>query len=122
MATFVPICAVGDLAPGTGKTVTVEGKELAVFNVDGTYHVIDNECPHRGGPVCQGGLFGQVIEPIAEDGTVRLLEYQPDRLNIVCPWHGYEYDVRTGINVGNRALRLRKVDVRVADGKVYVRP
>jgi len=54
MPTFVPCCTVGEIAPGTGKTVTAGGKELAVFNVEGTFHVIDNECPHRGGPLGEG--------------------------------------------------------------------
>ena len=58
MSTFVKACAASEIAPGTGKTVAVEGKELALFNVDGTFHAIDNECPHRGGPLAEGELEG----------------------------------------------------------------
>ena len=78
MPTFVPCCAVGDLAPGTGKTVTAGGKELAVFNVEGTFHVMDNECPHRGGPLGEGELEGCLL---------------------TCPWHAWQFDVRTGESV-----------------------
>ena len=78
MPTFVPCCAVGEIAPGTGKTVTAGGKELAVFNVEGTFHVIDNECPHRGGPLGEGELEGCLL---------------------TCPWHAWQFDVRTGESV-----------------------
>jgi nitrite reductase/ring-hydroxylating ferredoxin subunit len=78
MPSFVPCCAVGDIAPGTGKTVTAGGKELAVFNVEGTFHVIDNECPHRGGPLGEGELVGCIL---------------------TCPWHAWQFDVRTGESV-----------------------
>ena len=78
MPTFVPCCAVGEIAPGAGKTVTAGGKELAVFNVEGTFHVIDNECPHRGGPLGEGELEGCLL---------------------TCPWHAWQFDVRTGESV-----------------------
>jgi nitrite reductase/ring-hydroxylating ferredoxin subunit len=78
MPTFVPCCAVGDIASGTGKTVTAGGKELAVFNVEGSFHVIDNECPHRGGPLGEGELEGCLL---------------------TCPWHAWQFDVRTGESV-----------------------
>ena len=78
MATLVTLCATADVAPGTGKTLTVEGKELAVFNVDGTFHVIDNECPHRGGPLGEGELEGCLL---------------------TCPWHAWQFDVRTGESI-----------------------
>ena len=78
MPTFVQCCAVGEIAPGTGKTVTAGGKELAVFNVEGTFHVIDNECPHRGGPLGEGELEGCLL---------------------TCPWHAWQFDVRTGESV-----------------------
>ena len=78
MPTFVPCCTVGEIAPGTGKTVTAGGKELAVFNVEGTFQVIDNECPHRGGPLGEGELEGCLL---------------------TCPWHAWQFDVRTGESV-----------------------
>jgi 3-phenylpropionate/trans-cinnamate dioxygenase ferredoxin component len=78
MVTLVPVCATSDVAPGTGKTVSVQGKELAVFNVDGTFHVLDNECPHRGGPLGEGELEGCLL---------------------TCPWHAWQFDVRTGDSV-----------------------
>ena len=78
MPSFVTACGIGDVAPGTGKTVTVAGKEVAVFNVDGTFHAIDNECPHRGGPLGEGELEGCLL---------------------TCPWHAWQFDLRTGESV-----------------------
>ena len=78
MPTFVSLCATADIAPGTGKTIAAHGKELAVFNVDGTFHAVDNECPHRGGPLGEGELEGCLV---------------------TCPWHAWQFDVRTGESV-----------------------
>lgn len=75
MPTFVRACAVADVPPGSGKTVTVAGKELALFNVDGAFYAIDNECPHRGGPLGEGELEGCVV---------------------TCPWHAWQFDLRSG--------------------------
>src|SRR5262245_65664365 len=75
MSTFVKACAASEIAPGTGKTVTVDGKDVALFNVDGTFHAIDNECPHRGGPLGEGDLEGCIV---------------------TCPWHAWQYDITTG--------------------------
>ncbi|MGE3988754.1 Rieske (2Fe-2S) protein [Pseudorhodoplanes sp.] len=110
-----------DFEDNSKIVVAVGKKEVGVFRKGDEFFAYENLCPHRRGPVCQGGLFQHVIEPIAEDGSVRTLDYRPGQTNIVCPWHGYEYDVSTGENVGNPALRLRKIELRIADGRVYVR-
>ncbi|MBI4613228.1 MAG: non-heme iron oxygenase ferredoxin subunit [Planctomycetes bacterium] len=64
-----------DVRPGTGKAVEVGGRTIALWNVGGTFHAIDDECTHVGGPLSEGELDGT---------TVR------------CPWHGAEFDVTTG--------------------------
>ena len=99
MANFVKAAQVTDVPPGTGRCVTVGGKELALFNVGGTFHVIDNTCLHRGGPLAEGEL----------DGTV-----------VTCPWHGWQYDVTTGVNVMDDAERVQRYDVRIEDGEVLI--
>jgi nitrite reductase/ring-hydroxylating ferredoxin subunit len=64
----------------------------------------------------------RVVEPVQSDGTVRALQYHADDTHIVCPWHGYEYNVRTGEHPGHATLKLRKASVIVRDGGVYVTP
>ena len=101
MSTFVKACAVADVQPGTGKTITVEGKELALFNVDGTFYAVDNECPHRGGPLGEGELEGCVV---------------------TCPWHAWQFDLSTGesitddMSVVRHETRIEGDDVLVAVG------
>jgi len=98
MPSFVTACAIGDVAPGTGKTVTVGGKEVAVFNVDGTFHAIDNECPHRGGPLGEGELEGCLL---------------------TCPWHAWQFDIRTGESVTDDS-RVAVYPCKVEGGQVVV--
>lgn len=78
MPSFVKACAATDIAPGTGKMVTLEGKEIAIFNCDGTFRAIDNECPHRGGPLAEGDLEGCLV---------------------TCPWHAWQFDITTGESI-----------------------
>ena len=80
MAKFVKAASVGAVPPGTGKCVEVNGKEIALFNVEGKFHAIDNTCLHRGGPLGEGEI----------DGTT-----------VTCPWHGWQYDILTGKNIGD---------------------
>lgn len=105
-----------------GRKVICHGPhEVGVFHVDGSFVAWRNECAHQGGPICQGRLFPKVEEPLSPERTVHGLRYVDGSLHIVCPWHGYEYDVRTGRNSANEQLRLKKVDVLVKEGAVYVR-
>ena len=80
MANLVRAASVGEIPPGTGKCVTVNGKEIALFNLDGKFHAIDNTCLHRGGPLGEGEVDGATV---------------------TCPWHGWQYDIPTGKNVGD---------------------
>jgi nitrite reductase/ring-hydroxylating ferredoxin subunit len=96
----VRVAAVGRVPPGTGAIVSAEGATLAIFNVGGTYHAIDNACPHRGGPLGEGDLRGKVV---------------------TCPWHGWDWDVTTGANVNNPGVRIGCYPVTVSEGALYVR-
>ena len=96
--------------------------EIGIFLVDGELQAWHNECAHRGGPVCQGRVLKRVVEPVASDGTVRTLQYHAEDTHIVCPWHGYEYNIRTGEHPGHAAFKLRKAGVSVRNGEIYVVP
>jgi nitrite reductase (NADH) small subunit len=106
----------------TGRLLLKCGEaEIGVFLVDGEFYAWHNECAHRGGPVCQGRIMQRVVEPVLSDGTVRTLQYHADDTHIVCPWHGYEYNIRTGCHQGNSRIRLRKAEMTIRDGEIYVR-
>ena len=69
------LMGVNDLPEGSGRVVPVGGQDVAVFRIGGKYYATENQCLHRGGPLGQGELRGQTV---------------------VCPWHGWRYDVATG--------------------------
>ena len=72
---FERAAAVAELAPGQGKTVQLRGREYALFNLDGEYYALDNECPHRDGPLGDGEIEGDTV---------------------LCPWHAWQVNIRTG--------------------------
>lgn len=78
MPKTVIIAKSSDLAPGQGKSIEVEGKTVALFNVGGTFHAIDDSCTHRGGPLGKGELAGEVV---------------------TCPLHGATFNVTSGKNL-----------------------
>jgi nitrite reductase/ring-hydroxylating ferredoxin subunit len=114
------VCRSDELEDGDRRVMSCDGIEVGVFKVDGQLVAWHNECPHRQGPVCQGRIYRRVLEPIDSDGTVRALAYDENVTNIVCSWHGYEFDLKTGVNQGHGKLRLRKVKLEEKDGNVYV--
>ena len=103
------------------KVAKASGVEIGVFRVGDEVFVWRNVCAHQGGPVCQGRIFAKVLEILDEDRASRGFRYSEDELHIVCPWHGYEYDVRTGRNSGHSGLKLTPVESFVRDRCVYVR-
>ena len=85
------VCKTSELPPGEVKITEVKGIEIGVYNVDGDYYALHNLCPHRGAPLCEGRITGLMKGP--EPGT-----YEIERKGeiIRCPWHGYEFDIKTG--------------------------
>jgi nitrite reductase (NADH) small subunit len=102
------------------KVIAFDRFEVAVFKLDGEFFAYLNHCPHMGGPVCQGKMIAKVDEIIADDRTSKGMAFSKTRMHIVCPWHGYEFDIRTGVHPGNARARLRKVPVVVSEGDVIV--
>ena len=95
----VRVAKISEVPPGQGCVVQAGAKSLALFNVDGSYHVIDNTCPHRGGPMGDGELDGRLA---------------------ICPWHGWRWDVTTGANANNPSVRIACYPTRIENGDVYV--
>ncbi|TMA12251.1 MAG: Rieske 2Fe-2S domain-containing protein [Deltaproteobacteria bacterium] len=99
MADFVKVCKKSDLPEGRGRTVDVNGKPVAIFNVDGNFCAISDTCMHRGGPLGEGELDGKIV---------------------VCPWHGWRYDVTTGVNELNPSISVQKYQVKVEGDDLLV--
>jgi len=97
---FATVARVGDIPSGKARQVTVDGRWVALFHIDDTYHAVDNLCLHRGGPLCEGVLAGHVV---------------------TCPWHGWQFDVRTGELVQDPSVGVSRHDTRVVGDEVQVR-
>ena len=80
-----------EISPGERKLVSVRGRDVVVFNVKGEYLALLDRCPHQGGSLCRGKLVGLV----ESDGPGRY-RYSRQGEIIRCPWHGWEFDLRTG--------------------------
>jgi nitrite reductase/ring-hydroxylating ferredoxin subunit len=72
---FVRIAAVEEVPPGTAKQVAVNGRKLGLYNVNGSFYVLEDVCPHRGAPLTEGECEGA---------------------EVICPWHGARFDLATG--------------------------
>jgi nitrite reductase/ring-hydroxylating ferredoxin subunit len=110
---------IADFPENEGKVLAVGGVEFGVFHVKGRVIAWENQCPHDQGPACQGRLFRRVTENILPDGRSGGLAFT-DRQNIVCPWHGYEFNLDTGNCIGDAALRLKRYDVVERQDSLYV--
>jgi nitrite reductase/ring-hydroxylating ferredoxin subunit len=112
MATHV-VAAAGDLPPNSRKLVTVMGRPIALFNIKGELFALANRCPHRGGSLCEGKLTGLV--EASEPGQYR---YSRAGEILRCPWHGWEFDIRTGKSwCAPDQVRARRYDVTVKPGE-----
>ena len=88
-----------ELAPGQSMSVMVNGRNVALFNIDGTFHALENKCAHRAGPLAEGSLSGQVV---------------------FCPWHDWQFDVTSGECVNAPGVSVQSFSVSVTDGDVLV--
>ena len=99
MPNFVTVAKVSDLAPGSCKTVSAGGQEIALFNVGGKFCALHNTCLHKGGPLGEGTLEGNVV---------------------TCPWHGWQWDVTTGQNAMGMPQTVQKFETKVEGDSVMV--
>jgi len=99
MAEFIKVASLSELVKGACKTVQAAGKEIALFNVDGSIYALDNTCLHVGGPLGEGELEGTTV---------------------TCPWHGWQYNVCTGQNLMNSDLKVAAYPVQVEGNDISV--
>jgi len=107
------VAAADEIPPGGRKIVSVAGRSVGIFNVGGEFFALRNRCPHQGGALCEGKLWG-VLKADAPGS----FEYESSREILTCPWHGWEFNVRTGQSwCDPKRLRVRRFEVRVEDGR-----
>ena len=99
MAEFVKVAKKSEIPEDTGKRVEVNSKEIALFKVDGKVHAIYAHCPHQGGPLDEGGCTNGLV---------------------MCPWHGWEFNVKTGACTFNDAIKQPVFKVKEEGDEVWV--
>ncbi len=102
------------------KVFDVDGMEVGVFKLGGEFYAWENRCPHLDGPACQGRIVPETTEAVNDDRTSRGREFSKTEMNVACPWHGFEFNIRTGRHPTNNAVRLRAVALRIAGDDIYL--
>jgi nitrite reductase/ring-hydroxylating ferredoxin subunit len=116
----VAVGKLSDLPDGDYRIFSLDTIEVGIFRLGDRVLAYENVCPHAGGPVCQGKIFNRVEEVLAPDMKSKGLRFSKQR-HVVCPWHGYEFDLETGCHPGDPRVRLTPIPVDVRDGEIYVR-
>lgn len=100
--------------------VETEGFAIGIVRVKDRLYGFENRCCHQGGPVCLGDIYGR-MEPVLGPNNELLGERMNNEARrLVCPWHGWEYDLETGECVTDRNLKLKKIPVHRRGDEVYI--
>lgn len=101
MPEFTTVAQKSDVKDNEPVCVEFDGKEVALFLRDGSYHALDNECTHQGGPLCEGTV---------DDGEVQ------------CPWHGAKFDFTTGEATAMPAIQgVQSYDVKIDGDNIQIK-
>ena len=103
------ICTTDELPPEDRMIVELDGHSVGVFNVDGEYYALKNDCPHQRAPLCEGKVTGTTSA--TEPGDI---EWKDAGHILRCPWHGWEFEIETGESVFNpHKVRARSFETAV---------
>jgi nitrite reductase/ring-hydroxylating ferredoxin subunit len=99
MPRFVKLATLDELPAGSAKEVEFEGRVYAIYNVEGVISAIDGICPHQGGPLAEGTVEGNTV---------------------TCPWHGWQFNIRTGQTPLGSKIKQAVYEVKVEGPDVLV--
>jgi nitrite reductase/ring-hydroxylating ferredoxin subunit len=120
MPAEIRVAHASDFADGQRVLIRIDGREVFVFEREGRFYAFENVCRHMGGPVGEGLLIGKV-EAILDETKAQLYErFSTKEIHLVCPWHGWEYDIATGECAADRRIRLRRYEAVQRGEDVYV--
>lgn len=112
---FQVVGRASEIPPGTHTIVEVNRQTIGIYNVDGAFHALLNVCPHQFGPLCEGKVGGEMV---SNAGTGWKFELRREGEVVICPWHGLEFDLKTGFCLATKDFRVRRFDVEVVDDEV----
>lgn len=106
-----------DLAEDGSRVIAeVAGNEIAVFRLDGEFYALSNYCVHQAGPLCEGAVTGKWT--IDDDGWG--WQYDESEKCVMCPWHGWTFDIDTGTNIADSRYSVPSYEVEVDGEGVFV--
>jgi len=114
------VAKLSEFNDGERRIIFVGDNEIGVFRHEGEFFAYSNFCLHQGGPACEGLTIARVEERLRPDKTSMGLFFSPDEMHFVCPWHGMEYNMKTGECVSDRKLKLKKYKIVQKGDEVYV--
>jgi nitrite reductase (NADH) small subunit len=114
-------CHVSELEERRPLAIDLDGTEVGIILSKGEVYAYENKCAHFGGPVCLGDVFVRIKLKLDEN-QMALDEYVDENdLRLVCPWHAYEYDLRSGVCTVDPKLRIRKFHAYIKDDQVFIK-
>jgi nitrite reductase (NADH) small subunit len=111
----VTLFAADELADGDRRCVQAFGTEVAVFRVNGEFYAINNTCPHHGAPLCRGSVGGVLLSRSPHQHV-----YGLDNEVLTCPWHGWQFELKSGATLFDPLLRARTYPVEIDQGMVVL--
>jgi nitrite reductase (NADH) small subunit len=102
------------------RVFEVNGREVGVYRLGDEFFAWENRCPHMQGPVCLGVIVPKAEESLDDQANSSGRHFSKTAMHLACPWHGFEFDIRTGRHPTNQKLRLRSVPLRISDGIVLL--
>jgi nitrite reductase/ring-hydroxylating ferredoxin subunit len=114
------LCKEADMRDGDVRIVTFGRTDIGVYRFEGAFYAYRNQCVHQGGPACEGVTRFKVVDILGPDRSFQGQTYDETDPHIVCPWHAYEYHLKTGVCATDPSLHLRKYEVRAREGDLYV--
>jgi len=116
----VTVARLDDLKDRERIVIDIDGTEVGLYYFGGEVRAWENTCPHQGGPACQGKIMPRTLQTVREDHKSGGPGFSTAERHIVCPLHGFEFDILTGRHPSHQSLRLRPVPVRVTHGEVVI--
>ena len=109
------VAEASSIPEGQHRIVEVEGRPIGIYNVKGQFYAIHNYCPHEGAELCKGQVCGTTLP-----SNVYEFIYGRDKEVVRCPWHGWEFDIKSGKSLFSDKVRTRSYNVEVHDNKVGI--
>ncbi len=119
---WVAVARTSEILPGQRKIVVpFRGKAgIGIFNIRGSFYALRNVCPHKGGPLCTGRVSGRMVALRPPSAREQALTYERDGEVIRCPWHLWEFDIKTGHCLVDSRTQIPTFPLRIQEGSILV--